>query len=146
MVYIREAHPTDGWQIGSNVRDRVLFKQPKSVAERTAVAQTMCTKLKIDLPCLLDGLDNKVGKAYSGWPDRLYFVGVDGKIIYKGGPGPRGFRPADLSASIEKYLPTIKATGKKSKHAVRGLAVWTGDGACVPAFVAFGCRNGLKIP
>ena len=115
LVYIREAHPTDGRQSGGNLRERILVKQPKTVAERTAVAQTMCTKLKISLPCLLDGLNNKVGKAYSGWPDRLYLVGIDGKIVYKGGPGPFGFRPADLSASIEKYLPTVESADDKTK-------------------------------
>jgi hypothetical protein len=115
LVYIREAHPTDGRQSGGNVREGILIKQPKNVAERTAVAKTMCTKLKISLPCLLDGLDNKVGKAYSGWPDRLYLVGVDGKVVYKGGPGPFGFRPADLSTAIEKYLPTVESGGKKGK-------------------------------
>ena len=50
-----------------------------------------------------------------GWPDRLYLVGVDGKVVYKGGRGPFGFRPADLSTAIEKYLSTIEAAGEKGK-------------------------------
>ena len=107
MVYIREAHPTDGWQVGSNKRDNILFLQPKTFKERSSIAAKMCTKLKISLPCLIDGLDNKVGENYSAWPDRIYVIGVDGKIIYKAGRGPRGFKPKEAVAVLEKYLPTL---------------------------------------
>ena len=64
MVYIREAHPTDGWQVGANQREGVLFEQPTSLAGRSKIAKTMCAKLKIKLPALVDDLDDKVNKAY----------------------------------------------------------------------------------
>ena len=40
--------------------------------------------------------------AYAGWPDRLYVVGADGRIVYRGGPGPGGFRPQE----VEEWLRT----------------------------------------
>ena len=104
MVYIREAHPTDGWQVRANEQDGILFEQPRTFEDRVAVAEKMCTVLDIKLPAVVDGLDDAVNKAYSAWPDRLYLVGQDGKIAYKGGPGPRGFRPDELKAAIEKEL------------------------------------------
>ena len=104
MVYIREAHPTDGRQTRANERDGILFEQPTTLAERLDVAREMCTKLDISIPGVIDGMDNKVNSAYSGWPDRLYLIGTDGRIVYKGGPGPRGFRPDELKAAIEKTL------------------------------------------
>ncbi len=107
MVYIREAHPTDGWQVRSNERENILFLQPKTFTERSNIASKMCSKLKISLPCLIDGLDNKVAVSYSAWPDRIYVVGVDGKIIYKGARGPFGFKPKEAVAVLEKYLPTL---------------------------------------
>ena len=42
----------------------------------------------------------EVNAAYAGWPDRMYVVGTDGRIAYQGGPGPRGFLPAE----VEKWL------------------------------------------
>ncbi len=30
LVYIREAHPTDGWQVQSNLDDHVAFLEPKT--------------------------------------------------------------------------------------------------------------------
>lgn len=104
IVYIREAHPTDGWQVGPNEKEQVLYKQPTELGQRAKVAGQMCSALKIAMPCLIDGMDNKVGTAYSAWPDRMYVVGVDGKIVCKGGPGPMGFRPKEVEAALEEYL------------------------------------------
>ncbi len=104
LVYIREAHPTDGWQVGSNRRDGILFEQPKTFAERVDVAAKMCEKLEIDLPCLIDNINNKVGADYAAWPDRIYVIGTDGRIIYKSGPGPRGFRPDEAGKALAGYL------------------------------------------
>ena len=90
MVYIREAHPTDGWQARANEKEKVLFQQPTTVEDRASIATQMCTVLKIKLPPLVDAIDDRVGKAYSAWPDRLYLIGQDGHIVYKSGRGPRG--------------------------------------------------------
>lgn len=38
VVYIQEAHPTDLWQMASNVRDGVLFRSPGTESERTETA------------------------------------------------------------------------------------------------------------
>jgi len=59
---------------------------------------------KVTLPVLVDRLDDSVGKAYSGWPDRLYVIDAAGKLAYVGAPGPRGFQPADISPVLKKLL------------------------------------------
>jgi type I thyroxine 5'-deiodinase len=53
---------------------------------------------------LLDGLDNAVERAYAGWPDRLYIVGKDGRLAYKGRPGPGGFAPAEMEQALLALL------------------------------------------
>ena len=40
VVYVQEAHPTDGWQTESNISENVLFRQHQSYDEREEVAQT----------------------------------------------------------------------------------------------------------
>ena len=45
-----------------------------------------------------------VNKAYAASPTRLYLVGQDGRVVYAGGLGPWGFRPAELKGAIEGYL------------------------------------------
>jgi len=105
LVYIREAHPVDGWQVARNESEGVLFQQPASLEERTEVCTKMCQKLNITLPTLIDRLDDKVNRAYNAAPDRLYLVGRDGRIAFQGDRGPRGFRPIELEAAIKKELP-----------------------------------------
>ena len=103
-VYILEAHPTNIWQMQSNVRDGVLFRNPESDAERSGVATACWRKLGIQFPALVDSIDNRVEGAYTGWPDRLYLVQRGGRIAYKSQPGPFGFHPDDLANAI-KGLP-----------------------------------------
>lgn len=104
IVYIREAHPTDGWQVARNEREKILVKQPTSDAERADVAQTCVKQLKFSMPCLIDDLKDSTNKAYAAWPDRLYVVDIDGKIAYKGGPGPGGFKPLDAEKVLKSLL------------------------------------------
>jgi hypothetical protein len=33
-------------------------------------------------------------------PDRLYVIDAEGRIAYKGGRGPFGFRPAEMEQSL----------------------------------------------
>jgi type I thyroxine 5'-deiodinase len=89
----------------SNVRDNVLFSSPKDESERAFVAGACVRKLGIKFPALIDGFDNRVESAYTGWPDRLYLIGQGGRVLYKSKPGPFGFNPPDLEQAIKTSLP-----------------------------------------
>jgi hypothetical protein len=108
-IYVREAHPTDGWRMSSNDRAGIAIAQPQTGDQRQAVAQQCCTLLQMDMPLLVDAMDDRVGHAYSGMPDRLYLIDRDGRVAYKSGRGPFGFKPGELEQSIqmlrlEEYL------------------------------------------
>ena len=96
VVYIREAHPTDGWQVESNLRDGVEFAQPRSLEERAAIAETCVARLGLSAPLLLDGIENAASHAYNAWPERLYVIARGSRIAYQGGKGPYGFDPVEL--------------------------------------------------
>jgi len=99
-VYIQEAHPTDLWQMASNVREGVLFASAHSDQERTATASSCVRRLGIRIPALLDGIDNRTERAYTGWPDRLFLIGTDGRVVFKTAPGPFGFSTRTLEHSL----------------------------------------------
>lgn len=103
-VYMREAHPTDGWRMTSNDRAGVVVAQPTTLADRTTVAAQCCTALKMSMPLVVDELDDRVGHAYSGMPDRLYIIDRDGKVAYKGGRGPFEFKPGEMEQSLVMLL------------------------------------------
>lgn len=100
-MYILEAHPSDVWQMQSNVRDKVVFASPRNFEERTSVANSCVRKLGIKFPAVIDGFDNVTEQAYTGWPDRLYLIDRDGRIVYKSKPGPFGFHPDELQKALE---------------------------------------------
>ena len=74
--------------------------QTSDLATRTQRAEQCMATLRLSMPSVVDREDNKVNIAYGAWPDRMYIVGKDGKIAYKGAQGPRGFKPEE----VEKWL------------------------------------------
>jgi hypothetical protein len=94
---VREAHPIDGVMPSGFG----LIEDPIDDKERASVAGTCVKDLELPMQALVDHVDNKVQDAYGGWPDRLYLVGKDGKIVYAGARGPQGFDPAAWAAAIE---------------------------------------------
>jgi hypothetical protein len=114
-VYVREAHPSDGWSIGGP--DVPL--QPKTYAERVALAARCDKSIKYSMPLLVDEINDPAGNAYSGMPSRIYVIDADGKVAYQNGRGPHGFRPAELEhalilALLEQQLKTA-ATAEATK-------------------------------
>jgi Iodothyronine deiodinase len=105
IVYIQEAHPIDAWQVNDNLEDDVLVASTKTVDDRVNAAGMCVRNLGIELPALVDGQDNAVERAYSGWPDRLYVVDREGRIAYKSAPGPFGFKLAEVQQTLERLLP-----------------------------------------
>ena len=53
---------------------------------------------------VVDDMDDHVGHAYSGMPDRLYLIDREGRVAYKGGRGPFGFKPGELEQSLVMLL------------------------------------------
>jgi len=104
VVYIREAHPTDGWQMESNRQEGVEYAQPQTFAARQEVASACALGLKLSIPTLLDGMDNAADIAFNGWPERLYVLSPEGRVVYQGDKGPYGFDPDELECFLADYL------------------------------------------
>ena len=105
VVYITEAHPSDVWQMESNIKDKVVFASPKSEDERAYVAGACVRKLGIKFPAVLDEFGNSTERAYTGWPDRIYLIDAQGRVAYKSKPGPFGFKPDQLEAALSQSFP-----------------------------------------
>ena len=104
VVYVREAHPDDGWQADSNLDDGVVYNAPQTFEERKTIARACEVGLALKIPLVIDKMDDAVEKAYRGWPDRLFIIGKDGKVAYDGGPGPSGFQPWKAKPVLKKML------------------------------------------
>ena len=103
-VYVREAHPTNGWRDEGNDRVGIAILQPATKNDRLAVAKTCCSTLELTMPLLVDEINDRVGHAYSGMPDRMYIIDRNGRVAYKGGRGPFGFKPGEMEQSLVMLL------------------------------------------
>jgi hypothetical protein len=97
-----------------NRRSGIAVHEPTTDDERLSVAASCAANLELTMPTVIDGIDNRVASTYGGWPDRLYLVGVDGRIAYQGGEGPFGFKPEELGPAIEELLARQPAPGVTS--------------------------------
>jgi hypothetical protein len=113
MVYVREAHPTDGWAMASNKRAGVAVKQPKTYQERAEVCTQFCQTVRPTMPFVVDQINDPVGNAYSGMPGRLYVIDPTGKVAYKSGRGPFGFKVGELEQALVMSLLEFPPTSKK---------------------------------
>ena len=104
MIYVREAHPTDGWAMEANTKAKVAVKQPTTLAERAAVCNLFGERLKATVPLAVDDVNDATGNAYSGMPARLYLIDPQGKVAYKSGRGPFGFKVGEVEQALVMAL------------------------------------------
>ena len=107
IVYIREAHPIDGWRLRGNDQAGITIKEPTTLEEREEVADVCVKNLKTTIPTLIDNMYNRVDSFYQAWPDRIYIIDKYGKIGYKGEEGPIGFKPEEAEIALKKILNQI---------------------------------------
>ncbi|CAL8296989.1 unnamed protein product [Arctogadus glacialis] len=102
VVYIEEAHPSDGW-----VSSDAPYQIPKHrcLEDRLSAAQLM----RLEVPgcaVVVDNMENATNAAYGAYFDRLYIL-HDGKIVYQGGRGPEGYRISELRDWLNHYRQTL---------------------------------------
>lgn len=117
MIYIREAHPVDGWWLGKGWLGKLVQRYAPSVALQIYDPQTIDERRKVAGECeqaldygvhtYVDDMDDAVNQAYAASPARLYLIGMDGKVVYAGGLGPLGFKPGELGDAIQSYLAGV---------------------------------------
>jgi len=100
-----EAHPSDVWQMESNIKDKIVFASPKDETERAFVAGACVRKLGIKFPAVLDEFANSTERDYTAWPDRIYLIDAKGRIAFKSKPVTFGFRPNELRSALGRLLP-----------------------------------------
>jgi type I thyroxine 5'-deiodinase len=72
--------------------------------ERVAVGEACMLKLALEMPALVDEMDDAIARAYAAMPERLYLIRADGRIAYKGGVGPMFFQPEEWERAIASHL------------------------------------------
>jgi hypothetical protein len=132
-VYVREAHPTDEWQMKSNVKDDVCYAQPKTLEQRVAIAKDFTARFKFALPFGIDDMSNAADSAYAAWPERLYIVDETGHIAYRGGMGPFHYKPAEVREWLAAKYGTVKHEARAAGTAGSAAPASTAASTTSPA-------------
>ena len=112
-VYLSEAHAKDQWPVGPIISDT---NAATNLQDRIKQANHMVKKTGLDIPVLIDTMDDLFGTAYAAWPMRYYVVGTNGKILWVAEPDEvsRLFEPAPLKDWLENYFDIIAESDDES--------------------------------
>jgi len=99
VIYIKEAHPLDGWSFEFEKNKRYSHKTLQDRLE----AGKFLAEIAKNVPVVVDSMDDGNTKAYGARPDRLFIV-KDGRIAYVGGTGPINYNLVEMEASLKRLL------------------------------------------
>eukprot|EP00656_Telonema_subtile_P019718 TRINITY_DN2092_c0_g1_i2.p2 TRINITY_DN2092_c0_g1~~TRINITY_DN2092_c0_g1_i2.p2 ORF type:complete len:142 (-),score=33.52 TRINITY_DN2092_c0_g1_i2:275-700(-) len=114
-LYIREAHPSDGWELEENTSGAVMehgfgtareisIRQTTSLEERLAVAanfQQSITGAAAEIPLFVDDPStNLLDIAYEAPPERLVAVDQQDRVSFCSGQGPFQYSLSALEAFL----------------------------------------------
>lgn len=97
IIYIEEAHPSDGWKFGNNIE----INYHRNLQERIAAAkrlQSFGPKCSI----VVDNMRDEANLQYGGLYERLYIV-LNDVIVFAGERGPVGYRVEEIEQWLENY-------------------------------------------
>jgi hypothetical protein len=93
FVYIRESHPTEGYQPRKYAKEITPLPDAEKIEERIHAAKQYAESRAIPFPVLVDRIDDEIARRYSAWPVRLFVVDREGTVLYAGGQAPWFYRP-----------------------------------------------------
>jgi hypothetical protein len=101
IVYIRDTHPVLGFRAPTNDRRGIGSEaEPKTLADREKWACEDRKKMKCTIPVVMDTFDDKTLNAYDAFPQRVYVLDKNGKIVYSSS-GLVGFDLENVSKAVK---------------------------------------------
>nr|XP_023405334.1 type I iodothyronine deiodinase isoform X1 [Loxodonta africana] len=86
----------DGWAFKNNV----AIRNHRNLQDRLQAAHLLLDRSP-QCPVVVDTMQNVSSQLYAALPERLYVL-QEGRILYKGKPGPWNYHPEEVRAVLEK--------------------------------------------
>lgn len=99
VVYIKEAHPLDGWSFEFEKNKRYSHK---TLEDRLEAGRFLSDIVK-NVPIVVDNMDDTICMSYGARPERLFIVD-NGQIAYEGGMGPFNYNLVEMEAALKGLL------------------------------------------
>ena len=100
-VYIREAHPADGWQVHANLDEDIIHDAPVTMEQRCELAGACHDYMKLEVPFLVDDMNNQADEGFIAKPLRLFVLDAEGVVTYVSGQGPANYHLEDWAEAIK---------------------------------------------
>ena len=107
MVYLEEAHPTDGWLYESVTH---FIRQHTTERERCDAASILGGELQKlhapqdgTLPLVVDTMTNAASLAFGALPERLVIL-RKGRVMFIGGKGPEEYSIGEAQQALREIL------------------------------------------
>ncbi|KAJ7360509.1 Thyroxine 5-deiodinase [Desmophyllum pertusum] len=97
VVYIEEAHPSDGWAL----KDNYAIRTHSTQTERCRAARELARNIP-ECPVVVDTMLDAANIAYGALPIRFHIV-QNRRVVYEGGPGPMGYNMGGVREWLGKY-------------------------------------------
>ncbi len=81
IIYTKEAHAVDEWDVPRNQQEGIAIEQHKTEADRKAAARAAREALKITIDIAPDAMDDATTKAFDGFPNGAIVVARDGSVF-----------------------------------------------------------------
>jgi hypothetical protein len=105
IVYIRDTHPVLGFRAPTNDRLGISAEQePRTLADREKWACADQQKMKCSIPVVMDTMDDRALRAYDAFPQRVYVLDRDGKVVYSSA-GLVGFDLEKVTRAVMSLEP-----------------------------------------
>lgn len=118
IVYIAEAHPTDGWMYPA-VEQFAYRKQHTQLEDRMVAARVLRAKLNetelaalsavaggVPVPVFADAMNDAASLAFGALPERLAIV-LDGQVRFIGGKGPEDYSMDQAAAALRALVTRL---------------------------------------
>jgi len=114
-VYIREAHPTDGWHMPGATPDGPIHS-PKTLEERVELARQLVafagSNNLTDVRTLVDHpQDDFLAEAYEAGPERIVILDRSLEVVYFTGQGPFQYDLEEVETFIKERLNPLTVKG-----------------------------------
>ena len=92
LIYIREAHPSNGFNTESSGSE-FMIPDSNTLPERAASALRFGRERKLSFPVFVDSMDDAQAVQWGAWPARLFVIDQKGIVTYAGQQGPWFVKP-----------------------------------------------------
>lgn len=96
VIYIEEAHASDGWKFKNNFD----IKIHRTTKDRLNAAEQL-KELGVHCPIVVDTMKNSANEDYGGLYERLYIL-KNGIVEYQGDRGPVGYKLEEVETWLRK--------------------------------------------